>query len=248
MDIRGGKTVSPQLREHTSQQYEHELDDIRSKVIEMGGLVERQVEQGLKALVSADGAMAEEVATSDYKVNTLEVEIDEACTRVIALRQPAARDLRVVLTMIKTITDLERIGDEAEKLGRLAVELAAVDREPGYFKQLKHLGKHVQQGLRGTLDALARMDTKLAMQVALEDKLVDDEFDALMRQLITYMIEDPRSIQHSLQVMWSARALERIGDHAKNICEYVVYMVKGKDIRHMTLEDSEAEKLMKKST
>lgn len=231
-----------QLGEHTSQQYEQDLEDIRSRVLEMGGLVERQVEQGLKALVSSDGAIGEEVATSDYKINTLEVEIDDACTRIIALRQPAASDLRSVLTVIKTITDLERIGDEAEKLGRLAVELAAVDREPGYFTQLKHLGEHVSATLRGTLDALARLNDDAAMKIALDDRKVDNEVDALTRQLITYMMEDPRSIQRSLQVMWCARALERIGDHAKNICEYVVYMVKGKDIRHTTLNEAEADK------
>ncbi|MBN1379553.1 MAG: phosphate signaling complex protein PhoU [Gammaproteobacteria bacterium] len=234
--------ATSKLGEHTSQQYEQELTNIRSKVIRMGGLVESQVEAGLKALVSSDGALGEEVATSDYKINTLEVEIDDACTRIIALRQPAASDLRVVVTVIKTITDLERIGDEAEKLGRLAVELAAVDREPGYFTQLKHLGEHVRAALRGALDALTRLDVDLAMKVALEDKMVDQEFDALMRQLITYMMEDPRSIPRSLQVMWCARALERIGDHCKNICEYVVYMVKGKDIRHTSMKNSEAAK------
>lgn len=235
-----------QLREHTSQQFEQELDEIRSKVLSMGGLVENQVERGLKALVDGDGALGDEVATSDYKINTLEVEIDEACTRVIALRQPAAGDLRVIVTMIKATTDLERIGDEAEKLGSFAVELAAADRAPNYFTKLKHLGKHVRTALRGSLDALARLDDDLAMKYALEDRNVDSEFEALIRQLITFMMEDPRSIKRSLQIMWCARALERIGDHAKNICEYVVYMVKGKDIRHMTFEDAEAERYLKK--
>lgn len=229
------------LGEHISQQFEQELDDIRSKVLSMGGLVENQVERGLKALVDADGSLGEEVATSDYKINTLEVEIDEACTRIIALRQPTASDLRVIVTMIKSTTDLERIGDEAEKLGRFAVELATADRASGHFSKLKHLGDHVRRVLRGSLDALARLDVDLAMKHAIEDKDVNVEFDSLTRQLITFMMEDPRSIQRSLQVMWCARALERIGDHAKNICEYVVYMVKGKDIRHTTFQDDEAE-------
>jgi phosphate transport system protein len=226
--------------EHTSHQFQNDLDDIRNKVLTMGGMVEKQVNDGLKALLESDGALGEKVATSDYKVNKLEVEIDEACTKIIALRQPAAGDLRTVITMIKTITDLERIGDEAEKLGRFAVELAIVDHADNNFAKLKHLGEQVRKTLRGSLDAFARLDVNAAMRVAAEDDVVNSEFEGLTRQLITFMMEDPRSIKGMLQIMWCARALERIGDHAKNVCEYVVFMVKGKDIRHTKLQDAEA--------
>jgi phosphate transport system protein len=226
--------------EHTSHQFQNDLDDIRNKVLTMGGMVEKQVNDGLKALLESDGALGEKVATSDYKVNKLEVEIDEACTKIIALRQPAAGDLRTVITMIKTITDLERIGDEAEKLGRFAVELAIVDHADNNFAKLKHLGEQVRKTLRGSLDAFARLDVNAAMRVAAEDDVVNSEFEGLTRQLITFMMEDPRSIKRMLQIMWCARALERIGDHAKNVCEYVVFMVKGKDIRHTKLQDAEA--------
>jgi phosphate transport system protein len=228
------------VTEHTSHQFELELDEIRNKVLTMGGMVEKQVNDGLKALIESDGALGEKVATSDYKVNQLEVEIDEACTRIIALRQPAAGDLRTIITMLKTITDLERIGDEAEKLGRFAVDLAIVDHADGNFVKLKHLGEQVRRTLRGSLDALARLDVDAAMKVAAEDDVVNSEFEALTRQIITFMMEDPRSIKRMLQIMWCARALERIGDHAKNVFEYVVFMVKGKDIRHTKLQDAEA--------
>ena len=227
------------LGEHTSHQFEQDLENIRNKVLTMGGLVEQQVSDGLKALIEPDGQLGHTVATSDYKVNTLEVQIDELCTKVIALRQPAASDLRIIMAMIKTITDLERIGDEAEKLGNFSVELATVDRAPGFFVKLNHLGEIVRENLRGALDALARQDVEQAMVVATSDKNINNEFEALMRQLITFMMEDPRSIKRALQVMWCARALERIGDHTKNICEYVIYMVKGKDIRHTNFQTLE---------
>lgn len=224
------------LSEHTSQQFEHELEDIRHKVLTMGGIVEEQVSHGLKALIEGDGTLGEEVSRNDFKVNDLEMEIDNDCNRIIALRQPAASDLRTIVTILKLITDLERVGDEAEKLGNIAVELATIDRQPGYFTKLQHLGNHVRKSLQDSLDAFARLDITAALATAEEDAQVDTEFEALTRQLITYMIEDPRSIKNVLQVMWCARALERIGDHAKNICEFVVFMVKGKDVRHTTIE------------
>jgi len=229
------------LGEHISHQFEQDLENIRTRVLAMGGLVEAQVENALKALLEADQELGEEVANSDYKVNAMEVEIDEMCNRVIALRQPAASDLRFVITMIKTITDLERIGDEAEKIGRFSLDLVGFSRSTEFFSSLRHLGDHVSQMLHKALDAFARMDVQAALNVAADDANVNKEFEALMRQLMTHMMEDPRTIKEVLQVMWCARALERVGDHASNVCEYVIFMVEGKDVRHTSLEQMKDE-------
>ena len=228
--------VYQDIGQHISHQFDEDLESLRSKVLNMGGLVEKQVENALLALTRSDSSLAEEVATSDYKINAMEVAIDEECTQVIAKRQPAASDLRLVVTVIKTITDLERIGDEAEKIGAHAVKLATVERTPTYFLELKHMGERVRKMLHDSLDVLARMDTENAMLIAKGDKEINDEYDALVRQLITHMMEDPRAIKRALRVMWCARSLERIGDHAKNICEYVIYTVAGTDIRHTSFE------------
>ena len=225
------------ISHHISQQFNVELEDIRNKVLAMGGLVEEQIENAVLSLVSGDIEQAEAVISHDYQVNALEVAIDEESIQILARRQPAAGDLRLIIAVIKTITDLERIGDQAEKVARMAIHLAEMERPKNQYSELQHMGDQVRKMLRGALDAFARMDTEAAANVAQEDLKVDTEYDAIMRQMITFMMEDPRNVRRTLDIVWSARALERIGDHARNICEYVIYLVKGKDVRHTTLEE-----------
>jgi len=226
---------------HISQRFNEELEAIRNQVLAMGGLVEQQLNNALQAYSDRDGALAEQVIKDDYKVNALEVSIDEECTQVLARRQPAAGDLRLVVTVIKTITDLERIGDEVGKVAKMTTHLAELDSSTDHAIDIAHMGDHVRQMLHDALDAFARTDVEAALAVAQEDIKVDREYEALMRQLITYMMEDPRSIRRSLDMMWTVRALERIGDHSRNICEYVIYLVKGRDVRHISLEQMEEE-------
>ena len=229
------------INTHISRQYNEELEDIRTRVLQMGGLVEKHTEQALIALLKGDAELGETVSTNDYLVNKMEVEIDEECSQIIARRQPAASDLRLVMTVIKVITDLERIGDEADKIARMAVRLAGEERPKNNYQEIQFLGNHVQRMVHDALDAFARLDTDAALRVAREDRQVDKEYEGVMRQMITYMMEDPRTITRVLNVIWAARALERIGDHARNICEYVIYLVKGKDIRHISLDQVERE-------
>ena len=228
--------------EHTFKQYDAELEAVRAKVLEMGGLVELQIVQALEAWVKRDTNLAKEVRGNDKRVNTLEIEIDEDCSHIIARRQPAAGDLRMVMMMVKTITDLERIGDEATKIARTAQKIYDEDRmyKPR-FNEIKSMVALVRDMLRTALDGFARLDVSKTVEVAKQDELVDEQFRAAMRQLITFMLEDPRTISMSLEVLFVAKAIERIGDHAKNIAEYVVYMVKGIDVRHSSLEDIERE-------
>jgi phosphate transport system protein len=224
------------LSHHTSRRFNEDLERVRAKVLAMGGFVEEQLSQALTALVQGDSALGQSVASQDYKVNGMEVSIDEECSRILATRAPAAGDLRMVVATIKTITDLERIGDECERIGTIASRLATVERPADRYREVKHLGRTVQLMVHNMLDACARLDANLALETARNDRIVDEEYESIQRQCITFMMEDPRTIRRALDVMWVVRSLERIGDHAKNICEYIIYMVHGKDIRHTSLE------------
>ena len=229
----------PVTGRHISRKFDEDLEEVRTSVLAMGGLVEDQIGQALTALANMDSELGEQVVRDDFRINRLEVQIDEECTRIIALRQPAAGDLRLVIAIIKTITDLERMGDEAQKIGRTAIRLAGSSPRTMRYAGVRNLGRHVQQLARQALDAFARLDVEAAVAIAREDKTVDLEYAACMRELVTYMMEDPRRISEVLDVIWCARALERIADHAKNIGEYIVFLVKGKDIRHTSLEHKE---------
>ena len=227
----------PQLTGHISKRFDQELEEVRNQVLSMGGYVETQVNNGIKALVESDSALATKVVKKEKEVNRMEVTIDEECVQILARRQPAASDLRLLVAVIKTITDLERIGDHAEKLGRHQLELMDDGVSSVSFARIEHLGELVSKMLHDSLDAFARMSVDDAKKTHALDKKINAEFDGLMRQLIMHMMEDPRTIKNALRVSWSIRALERLGDHAKNICEYVIYLEVGKDVRHVLGKD-----------
>ncbi|MEI8010471.1 MAG: phosphate signaling complex protein PhoU [Candidatus Nitrotoga sp.] len=228
--------------EHTSKQFDAELEAVRARVLQMGGLVESQIRLSIEALVNGDVPLMNRIIADDHRVNAMEVEIDESCNQIIARRQPAAGDLRMVMTVIKTITDLERIGDEAEKIARMGKLLSQrTSITLPRYTEIKHAADLALDMLRKSLDAFARLDLAHAAQVVRQDELVDAEFRTIMRYLITFMMEDPRTISTALEILFIAKAIERIGDHAKNMSEYVVYMVKGKDVRHVTVEEIERE-------
>ncbi|AXK40713.1 phosphate signaling complex protein PhoU [Crenobacter cavernae] len=232
------------MAEHISKQFDMELETIRTRVLQMGGLVEQQILSAVEALMTGDMARFDKVIAEDALVNALEVAIDDDCQHIIARRQPAASDLRMVITVIKTITDLERIGDEAQKIARMGKIIYESDRfQVPRFREVNKMADVAVSMLRRALDSFARLDPKAALELAEEDEQLDQDFAAEIRQLITFMMEDPRTISMSIDTLFIAKAIERIGDHSKNISEYVVYLVKGKDIRHTTLDEKKRETL-----
>jgi phosphate transport system protein len=229
---------------HLSSQFDADLNAVSSKVLEMGGLVESQIIKAMQALNTFDMEIADQVIAAETRLNTMEVEIDEECSNIIARRQPAARDLRLLMAISKTITNLERAGDEAEKIAKRTKRI----NEDGMGRnvniaEIKLSGEMAVSILRRALDAFARLDTVAAAQIVRDDKAIDDEFRAFVRKLITYMMEDPRTITAGLDYLFIAKAVERIGDHAKNIAEFIIYIVKGTDVRHVSRDQLEREAL-----
>ncbi|GAA58580.1 phosphate transport system protein [Pseudoalteromonas sp. BSi20652] len=226
------------INKHISGRFNQELENVRNHVLSMGGLVEQQLNSALDAVSRNDAELAQKVRENDYKVNAMEVNIDEECTRIIARRQPAASDLRLVVAIAKTIADLERIGDEAKRIAKVALDSFTKDQQD-LLVNIENMGRQVLKMLHDVLDAFARMDVQRAFRVHKEDAKVDREYEAITRQIMTYMMEDPRSIPKIMDLVWSVRSLERIGDRCQNIAEYIIYFVNGKDIRHTSQEDIE---------
>ena len=217
---------------HYMKQFDEELEEIRTRLMEMGGKVEQQLQNAIRAIGDADSQLAKEVIKQEQLVDNMEVDIDEACILIIARRQPAASDLRLVMMVTKAVNDLERIGDEAKKIANHALILADEGGSSKGYTEVRHLGQSVMSMLSNALDAFARFDVDAAMRTIEEDKQIDQEYKTALRELATYMMEDPRSISRVINILWVVRSLERIGDHAKNLCEQIVFVVKGKDIRH----------------
>jgi phosphate transport system protein len=225
---------------HLSSQFDSELNGVSSRVMEMGGLVESQVQQAIYALSRFDASAAEAVIKNEQRVNSMEVEIDHELSSIIARRQPTARDLRLLVAISKATTNLERVGDEADKIARMVNSIIRGGPPRSLPSSELRIASDLASGLlRKSLDAFARLDTTAAVSILKEDNLIDREFDSFVRVLITYMMEDPRTISSSLDLLFVAKAIERVGDHAKNIAELIIYIVKGADVRHSSIEDIE---------
>ena len=218
--------------QHISRRFNEDLESIKTEMLEMGGLVAQQVAEAVDALSNADSELAEQVLRVEEDIDRREMELDEHATLIIAKRQPAASDLRMVMSVIRIARDLERIGDEATKIAKMAIALTDEGTAPRGYTEIRHIANAVRKMLNDALDAYTRFDVKSAMETLAEDEQVDMDYRTAIREMITFMMEDPRSISRGINVLWTLRSLERIGDHAKNICEQVVYLVEGADIRH----------------
>jgi len=224
------------LENHIVKQFDEELDEIRTLLMAMGGMVERQLQDAIQSIVKVDSELAVSVIEQDKRVDEMELEIDEACLTIIARRQPAATDLRLVMMVSKAVNDLERIGDEAKKIAKQAIILSE-QAKPWGFTEVRHLGKGALSILSNALDAFARFDTEAALRTFNQDQQIDLDYQTALRESVTYMMEDPKSISRVINILWVIRSLERVGDHAKNLCEQIVFVVRGTDIRHQTLLD-----------
>jgi phosphate transport system protein len=228
------------ITDHSSKQYDLDLADIKGRVLQMGGLVETQVRAAIEAFCAGDDDRIATVESEDYRVNAFEVTIDDACAHIIARRQPAAGDLRMIMGISKIVTDLERCGDEAAKIARMARRIYQRERvRIPRLADLSEIGDLALRQLHQALDAFVRLDATAAAAIVREDKELDEKFESLLRQLITFMMEDPRTISTALDMTFIAKAVERIGDHAKNLAEQVIYIVRGTDVRHIALEQLE---------
>ncbi len=225
-----------EVNKHISGQFNTELETIRSSVLAMGGMVEQQMTDALEALHNQDVELARQIVENDKKINSMEIAIDEECTRIIAKRQPAASDLRLILMISKTVTDLERMGDVADKLARMVLKNAGGRTQPPLVS-LDSMGRLAIKMLHDALDAFARMDVEAAVKLYHEDDKIDRQYESVIRELMTYMMEDPRTIPQVLDVLWCARSIERIGDRCQHISNYIIYCVKGKDVRHTKIND-----------
>lgn len=230
-------TTNEHHRQHISRQFSQELEALKTHLMDMGGLVEKQVQDATRSLLDADTALAQRVVANDRNVNDMQISIDDECTLVLVRRQPAASDLRLVLAVIRATSDLERIGDEASKIARNALELIENDSGNRGFVEVRLISEHVCRMVRDSLTSFAHFDTDLALKVVREDEDVDSEYRSAMRSLMTFMMEDVRAISAVLSIMWMLRSLERIGDHASNLAEYVIYLVKGLDVRHQDIDE-----------
>jgi len=223
--------------DHISQQFNKELEALRQHFLTMGGVVENQVQDAVQALLESNGELAEKVKAQDKTVNELDGLIDDECNRILAIRQPAASDLRMIVSISKAVGELERMGDEAKKVARMALSLIEEGEAPRGYVEIDRIGQMVSRMVHDTLDAYARLDTEAAIKVAQKDRRVDQEYEASMRSLVTYMMEDPRSISRVMNVIWVLRALERIADHARHTCQHLIFMVKGVNVRHVATSD-----------